>query len=519
MPSEVHGQNTSINPALVLSEPFPLVPSPCTSVVFLSVGCPGSSFAGYTVPNNYNTARLGALPAGVIKTNHGWLASNKPPLDNFAPRVGLAWQPLSKSSRWVVRAGGGYFYDRVPADQFADVALVNIPYAFPIPSTGIYNSDLANPYVTSPASWQPRWITASGADSEIAGPGIGRFVTPLVYEWNLNSEYEFAPTWVLELAYVGSRGIHQWGPAGSAPGLVINPALLVSPASPAPTSGATTNSIFNTSLRVPYSGFSAAFASIGTDIDFKYNSAQATVRKELSHGLSLQGAYTWSRAFVTSQIGNPNASLPDNVPISLKYGLNSNYHPQRLALTYSWDLPLGHPAGWEGKLVTGWTVSGVTVVQDGTPLTITDGSLGTIFGQPLASNAQYAPGMGPANVASSGSLFHRVVSGNYINSSAFLPGGGPGNVIGDGTGFGNSGIGIILGPGQNNWDISLTKVTKVGGLRDDATLEFRSEFLDAFNHPQFNNPPSLDVTNGSFGTILSSSVNPRLIQFGLKYRF
>jgi carboxypeptidase family protein len=519
LPGEAHGQNTGINPSMISSVPFPLVANPCPAQTFQTLGCPGSSFAGYVVPNNYNPSRLGALPAGVFMSNHGWLASNNPPKDNFAPRLGFAWQPLAKNTRWVVRAAGGYFYDRVPADQFADVAIINIPYAFPVPTSGVFNGDLANPYVPSPASWQPRWITSSGQDSEIGGPGMGIFVTPLVYQWNLNTQYEFAPTWVIELAYVGTRGIHQWGPAGSMPGLAANPALLVSPSDPSPTSGVTTNSVNNTSLRVPYAGFSAAFTTIGTDLDFKYNSAQATVRKQLSHGLSLQGAYTWSRAFVTSEIGNPNASLSDNVPLLLKYGLNPNYHPQRLALTYSWDLPFGHPDGLKGKLVTGWTISGVTVIQDGTPLTITDASLGTIFGSPIASNAQFAAGMGNASVATTGSLYHRVVSGAYFNSSAFVVGGGPGNVIGDGTGFGNSGLGIILGPGQSNWDISLAKITKVGGLREDATFEFRAEFLDAFNHPQFDNPSSLDVTNGSFGTILGASVNPRLIQFGLKYRF
>jgi hypothetical protein len=335
----------------------------------------------------------------------------------------------------------------------------------------------------------------------------------------LNTQYQFASTWVIELAYVGSRGIHQWGPAGSDPGIAANPALLVSPSDPSPTSGATINSVSNTALRVPYAGFSAGFTMIGTQLDFKYNSAQATVRKQLSHGLTLQAAYTWSRAFITSQVGNPNASLSDNVPLLLEYGPNSQYHPQRFALTYSWDLPTPHASGIEGKLISGWTVSGVTIIQDGTPLTITDASLGTIFGSPITSNAQFAPGMGNVNVASTGSLTQRVTSGNYFNPSAFVVGGGPSNVIGDGTGFGNSGLGVILGPGQNNWDISLNKITKVGGLREDAVLEFRTEFLDAFNHPQFNNPVNTDVTSGSFGRILGLSVNPRLIQFGFKYRF
>jgi hypothetical protein len=61
-------------------------------------------------------------------------------------------------------------------------------------------------------------------------------------------------------------------------------------------------------------------------------------------------------------------------------------------------------------------------------------------------------------------------------------------------------------------------MTKVGGLREDATLQFRTEFFNAFNHAQFNNP-AVNVALGSFGQITSTSVNPRLIQFALKYAF
>ena len=91
---------------------------------------------------------------------------------------------------------------------------------------------------------------------------------------------------------------------------------------------------------------------------------------------------------------------------------------------------------------------------------------------------------------------------------------------GKATGYGNSGLGIVLGPGQFNWDISINKSTKVGGIREDGTLIFRTEFYDAFNHPQFANPASLNASvPASFGHITALSVNPRLIQFGLKYQF
>ena len=78
--------------------------------------------------------------------------------------------------------------------------------------------------------------------------------------------------------------------------------------------------------------------------------------------------------------------------------------------------------------------------------------------------------------------------------------------------------GLSSGPAKSNWDIALAKTTKVGGVREGATLEFRSEFFNAFNHPQFSNPTAV-VTSATFGKIGSMSVNPRLIQFALKYSF
>jgi hypothetical protein len=86
------------------------------------------------------------------------------------------------------------------------------------------------------------------------------------------------------------------------------------------------------------------------------------------------------------------------------------------------------------------------------------------------------------------------------------------------TNFGNSGPGIAFGPGQNNSDIAIIKRTAVGWLGESGNVEFRTEFFNAFNHPQFNNP-NTNVSNPTFGRITGTSVNPRIIQFGLKVNF
>jgi hypothetical protein len=345
------------------------------------------------------------------------------------------------------------------------------------------------------------------------------YLTPVTYQWNLNIQYEFLPQWVLELGYVGIHAIHQTPDnlVSSTQEHQLNEALLATAATPV--NGITTSTTSNASLRVPYLGFAPGGLEADQTISSaKYNSMQATVRRQFSHGFTMQAAYTWSRGVDTgSYITLNNPDLP------LQYGLNPAFRPQRLTVNYSWNLPFGSHQGFLDKVTSGWNLSGVTVVQDGIALTVTDTRGGSIYGfgpgTVVTSTAEFAAGMGNANVASPGSVQQRLGGAlggpGWFNKSAFstTP------AIGNGTGFGDAGYGEVLGPGQFNWDMALVKNTKVGGLREDASLQFRAEFFNTFNHPQFNTPVSVDVSKSTFGQITSTSVNPRLVQFALKYSF
>lgn len=81
---------------------------------------------------------------------------------------------------------------------------------------------------------------------------------------------------------------------------------------------------------------------------------------------------------------------------------------------------------------------------------------------------------------------------------------------------GNYGIGHILGPGQDNWDMTVSKTFQI---RESQTLQFRTEFFNTFNTPQFNNPNTNAGAATGFGQITSTSVNPRPIQFALEFNF
>ena len=89
-------------------------------------------------------------------------------------------------------------------------------------------------------------------------------------------------------------------------------------------------------------------------------------------------------------------------------------------------------------------------------------------------------------------------------------------VIGDGTGFGNSGMGIVQGPGQFNFDFSVAKNTR---LFEKQSLQFRAEFFNIFNNVNFALPGNNMTVPGTVGRITSTSTGPRVIQFALKYLF
>ncbi len=488
--------------------------------------------AGWVVVNNYDSKTWGTLPAGVKQLGSPVPSKNGVPLADFAPRLGFAWQPIG--NKLVFRGGAGYFYDRVPGNTIGHAVEQSPPYSITLDQGASTNqfSSLASPFQNIPLGTFPtRWLNfGTNKGSDLAQSFmVDNLVTPLVYSWNFNVQYQLAQTWLVEAGYVGSRGIDQPNTLH-----ILNGAALASPSNPV--NGITTNTTANARLRVPYLGFSpTGLQGADNQGDYKYNSLQLTLRKQMSHGLTFQAAYTYSRAFTTQGYttlippGPGSTNLGD--PTAPAYGLNPQYRPQRLVINYSYEIPSGNLKGVLGAVAKGWSLSGVTTIQGGQPLSITDSRGGAIFGLSgatalLASTAQIAAGKTYADLVTPGGIESRLggASGGpgYINTSALttIPViGGNGTPGTGGTGWGNTGMGILYGPGQFDFDATLAKMTRVGGIHENSTLQFRAEFFNLFNHPQFNIPGGLNFAAGGFGQITSTSVNPRLIQLALKYVF
>jgi hypothetical protein len=532
----------------------------------------------YVVPSNFQKF-FGLPPAGVgIASNKNSIQGHAP-YSNFAPRFGFAWQPLS-GAKLVVRGGVGIFYDRVGLDSVVHAYEQGYPYAatydYGFLSPRWFQATLAQPYPLIPLvcmpsdpncnsnfglGFAPRYADPSTANnnffvngqlqvnSGLSTPFDPNSVhTPLVREYSLGVQYEFQPGWVLNVGYVGSSGINLLDYNHN-----HNQATLATPANQYSymCTGTAPNQICNTAnnatFRVPYLGYEpAGLAASDFNGYSNYNSLQISVQHHFARGLSVQAAYTWDKNLSTVFFG-PSANINEALCMRCQYGRTSFDRPQRFVLNYSYDLPFGkNQQGFTGKLIGGWNISGITIAQSGDPLTFiaatgspnpayaglnTGGAYGTSSTSYLTgvSTAQFCPGMGPKNVFTSGPIESRVGTNfssgqGYINEAAFCPA----SIVpyGDATAtdFGNSGVGIALGPGQFNWDFSLLKNNKI---TERVNLQFRADFYNAFNHPQFADPGGAsfgtvgfeNVANPSTMAILHTSVNPRLIQFGLHFFF
>ena len=505
---------------------------PNSAVPSAPLGLPGN-YAGFVVPNNFDTRTWGAVPNGILVSDKSLPVREHPPYSNFGPRFGFAYQA---SGRLVIRGGAGLFYDRVGIDRFVHSVQEGNPYAATVAS--LPDNTLANPYPATPAlgTFGQRWVNFStGQTSAINRPFMNEVMhTPLVRQYNLNLQYEFAPRWILEAGYVGSSGINLTDYNHN-----YNLASIATAARPV--NGVTSTTVANRDLRVPYLGFGASTLQ-GTAYDgvSNYNSLQTTVRKQFSRGFSMQAAYTFSKSLTNIYNSTANSNLATDM--AQQYGPSNFNRPHRFIVNYSWDLPFGTHTGALRTVAEGWNLSGVTTIQNGVRLTLIDTRGGTAFGNSQTSveggysRAQICPGNTYGDLITPGDVKSRL-GGNsggpgYINSAAICA---PNAINPDGSAttlaacpgcatlYGNSGVGILPGPGQVNFDTAIIKTTR---LTESQSIQFRAEFFNLFNHAQFNGPsqntviPALPQVNSpTGGWITSTSVNPRVLQFALKYLF
>jgi hypothetical protein len=250
-----------------------------------------------------------------------------------------------------------------------------------------------------------------------------------------------------------------------------------------------------------------------------YNGLEASLTKRLSRGLQFLVSYTYSKTLDTdgadinsTSTGNALTLGDQNSP-SQRWGRASFDRPHRFVFSATWTLP-SPSRGLQRSMLGGWDLAAVAVVQSGTALTVAYTNANNAFGI-SEDRAQLTGTCLKSQLVSAGPIGSKL--NDYFDASCFTT---PPIIGADGVGtdFGNSGTGIVDGPGQANVDFAITKSLFVPWPREKSSVEFRAEFFNAFNHPQFSNPDT-NLSSPTFGVISSTSVNARIGQLALRFSF
>jgi hypothetical protein len=426
-----------------------------------------------------------------------------PTRTNFAPRLGLAWRPL-KTERFVVRTAYSIFYD-------VGIMNANIFPRFNPPFFGIsyFPNNPYSPLVIQNILDQP------GVPEVQANMISPHYREGYMQQRNLDLQYEVKPNWMVDLAYVGTKGTHLPSPRD-----LNQPDLLTGVA--------------------PYPQLSSILF-MDSVASSTYNALQFRSEKRVSKGLAFLAAYTFSKSIDDSSAvfaGSVGSGLPqDSNNLRAERGLSDFDMRHRLSVSYLYDLPFGAGERWLNRegllyhLLGNWQTSGILTLQSGSPFTANMAtarnpaaitSLGVSDRPDLIANPFKA---GPV-AANSNPACHTTISQgglaadqvrapqSWFNPCAFdAP---PSDR------YGTEGRNQLTGPGTNNLDFAVFKNFHV--RKEKNLLQLRAEIFNSFNHPLFDIPIAGRVFDTStFGIISSANFYgnrpPRQLQLGFRYLF
>ena len=470
----------------------------------------GGTLEGYIVSSNFS----GAPPAGVTRVNNSFGTYGRGQ-NTVAPRIGFAWQPLPWTRRLVLRGGYGVYYSRAPG-QTATVSVLAAPYGLFRTSTGLANANatfqtpFTQPFPT-PSSF-PMFAPYSPTSNTTISVLAPNFRPAMNQQFSLNTQGEFHNGWLFEGGYVGGRGIRLQRLRS------LNQALSASTMSPI--RGADSNTLANIAMRVPIPGIRPdALRELESEGSSWYNGLETSLTKRLNHGIQFLASYTLSKTLDSdgadiNATSSANAlTLGDQNSPRQRWGRVSFDRTHRFVLSETWDLPAPR-TGLGRTVLGGWNFSSVITIQSGTALTIADTNAQNVFGI-SEDRAQLTGTCSKGQLVNRGAIESKLNA--YLNATCFSA---PPVIGADGIGtaFGNSATGIVDGPAQANVDLAASKSMALNRLREGCELQFRAEFYNLLNHPQFANPDS-NFSSPTFGVITSTSVNARMGQLALRLAF
>jgi hypothetical protein len=487
----------------------------------------------------------GIVIPGVTRVGKRILKSIDP--HDFGPRIGLAWSPFV-TGRLAIRAGYGIFYSR-PSFLYLGLNFAEPPF---YQVSTFFGQPFGDPFPGAPPSNSFPLVQS--------GPLLGSpfaFVdrnnrNPYFQQFNASVQYEVIRDAVLQIGYVGSRGLRLYRQ------LNVNQSYIASldhPITNVVTGEViTTNTVENAALRAPLQGVDPSLFSLNQSSgQSSYNSLQASLNKRMLHGLQLSASYTFSKSIDNaSEAGGgayPDGTLDtgngldsggvygNQLDPRVNRGVSDFDRTHRFVMNCVWNIPAAFQARdsrADHLLFSNWQVSGIVIAMSGLPVDIFDPAGGTLYGQIYGARPNWAPG------ATIKTATQNIPPGYYFNPFAFqqavvqpgqpIPSAhDPSALAGDaGTDYGNLGRNLLRGPFQSNVDLSLMKEFL---LTESKILQFRADFFNALNHASRSNPVSdissatLDpntgriVHPGNFGRILGTDSSPRILQFSLRFSF
>jgi hypothetical protein len=325
----------------------------------------------------------------------------------------------------------------------------------------------------------------------------------MVQQFSLNVQGEFAKDWLFEAGYVGGTGTHLQRLRSQ------NQAL-----------SASANTLANIGSRVPVPGIRPdALREMESEGSDWYNGLEASLTKRLSHGLQFLASYTFSKTLDTdgADVNSTSAAvlltLGDQNSPRQRWGRASSDRTHRFVFSETWTLP-SPSAGLQKEILGGWALAAVVTIQSGSALTIADTNTNNVFGI-NEDRAELSGACSKNQLVMGGSAESKL--GGYFNAACFAT---PPIIGSDGVGtaFGNSATGIVDGPGQANLDLAFSKTVALQWPLEKGSFQFRAEFFNMLNHPQFANPDA-NFTSPTFGVINSTAVNARVGQLALRFEF
>jgi len=467
---------------------------------------------------------------------------NNPTKRNFSPRVGFAYAPGGTSNS-AIRGGFGIYYDLPTAQYWRSHSQENVPFVV----AGFFNKSDVLRLLGPTASIDFPKATQTQASLLAQVPSYRMWELQnkpsYVYRWSLSMERQFG-SWFGQIAYNGSAGRHLYTQADA------NQAKWIGyPNYPTPGQGVlqwapTANNVLGEAINPAFANI-WVLAPRGSS---HYNGLSLSAQRRVAKGLQFQAAYNFSKNIdFGSGSSNGQDNLPQNQRINNYWdwgktkGLSLLNTKQNFVSSFVYDLPQTGLTGFLGGVLNGWQMNGVLSISSGSPFSVTDSNT-------AQSNAMRRASLTP-NLITGGD--QNKVLGNpdaWFDVNQFLPsvcragvyciGNTPGTpnynpnlasgatVVRPDLGYvvGYEGMvarNTVIGPGAATFDFSTSKNFRV---TESQRIQFRAEFFNLTNHPNFRIPNSgLFNSNGTrnvnAGRIDSTRTPERQIQFGLKYVF